>query len=319
MLGRQPLDALDDQRVMAVYFYCWSMNPEEGYPFLDQFSELTAKEQREYAKRIEERDPMGGRPEAPDAARAGLLALIAQEEERLEAALAGHLERDDAALEAALAFDATPAGEQLRKYEQTIDRALLKIVETLRKRHEPAEETTPSRRRASGTAGSTRSGGRAAVPAGSDPGERASVGTGPDPSDKVPVQTAAADALAAGEIPAPVARTAEAPAVSPEPVFVDIRAGFAFEGSAPTPAATAACPDAEVEPPVRRREGGADRRSRNLAAGRTGLAGIDDPDQRAGCSDGLAGGRGGAGFVRAARPRGLRDGVAIADGRATIG
>ena len=108
MLGRQPLEAIDDRRVMAVYLSCWAMNPAERNGFDDLINDLAPKERAVYLDRLNGRDPMAGMPEGPEAARAELLALIAGEEERLEAALAGHLEREEAEAAAEEAFDESP-------------------------------------------------------------------------------------------------------------------------------------------------------------------------------------------------------------------
>ena len=96
MLGRQPLEAVDDRRVMAIYLCCWTMDPEEQHEFTDLMSELAPQERTVYLDRLNARESMAAMPASPEAARAELLALIAAEEERLEAALAGHLEREEA-------------------------------------------------------------------------------------------------------------------------------------------------------------------------------------------------------------------------------
>ncbi len=152
MLGRQPLEAVDDKRVMSIYTCCWYMDPTEGHEFVDLMSELGAGERGMYMDRLNAREPMV--PEGPEAARLALLALIAEEEERLEAILVGHLEREEAEATAALAFDATPEGERLRKYKQALDRELLRIIETLRKRHKEADAKEAPGGRASRRAGS---------------------------------------------------------------------------------------------------------------------------------------------------------------------
>jgi hypothetical protein len=141
LLGRQPLEATDDQRVMAIYLCCWAMEPGSAHGFTDMIPELTPKERPVYLDRLNAREPMAHLPEGPDAARADLLGLIAEEEDRLEAALAGHLEREEAQAAAEQAFDESAYGERLRRYEQSNDRTLLRIVETLRKRHQDADGT----------------------------------------------------------------------------------------------------------------------------------------------------------------------------------
>jgi hypothetical protein len=155
MLGRQPLDAVDDMRVMSIYLDSWVMEPDDQHEFTDVMTELTPTERTVCMDRLNARDPQGKMvPKSPEAARAELLALIASEEERLEGVLAGHLEREEAELAVALAFDDSVWGQRLRKYEETNDRLLLRIIETLRKRREKADGTTTSGGRASVRAGS---------------------------------------------------------------------------------------------------------------------------------------------------------------------
>jgi hypothetical protein len=143
MLGRQPLEAVDDKRVMTIYLSCWTMDPADQHGFGDQRGELAAKETKLYVDRLNAREPLDGAPASPEEARAALLALIVEEEERLEGILDGHLEREEAESQASLAFDDGAYGERLRKYELENDRTLLRIVETLRKRRQKADEARP--------------------------------------------------------------------------------------------------------------------------------------------------------------------------------
>jgi hypothetical protein len=155
MLGRQPLDAVDDPRVMAIYLSHWAMEPDGQHEFTDLINELTPEERGVCMDRINARDPDGKMvPRSPEAARATLLALIVEEQERLEGVLAGHLERAEAEATAEEAFDDSTSGERLRRYEAENDRALLRILETLRKRR-AADGTASPGGRASMRAGST--------------------------------------------------------------------------------------------------------------------------------------------------------------------
>ena len=110
-----------------------------GNPFGELVAGLPPTERAASLCRLHAREPMRGWDGSPEAARAGLLALIAGEEERREAALAGHLEREEAEAIAAESFDATEWGERLRRYEQSNDRLLLRIVQALRRRQESAD------------------------------------------------------------------------------------------------------------------------------------------------------------------------------------
>ncbi len=139
MLGRQPLDAPDDRRVMLIYLCGWAMDPRDQHGFSDMANELGPGERKVFVERLNEREAMMAMPPDENAARATLLALIAEEEERLDGILTSHLEREEAEAEAELAFDTSAEGERLRRYEAEYERALLRIIETLRKRHQAAD------------------------------------------------------------------------------------------------------------------------------------------------------------------------------------
>ncbi len=142
-------------------------------------SELASQERTVYLDRLNARESMVAMPASPEAARAELLALIAAEEERLEAALAGHLEREEALAAVEQAFDDSAWGERLRKYEVSCDKTLLRIIETLRKRQREADGTGSPGGRAAFRAGSSpprtaeSPEGRASAPAEPAPAEEA--------------------------------------------------------------------------------------------------------------------------------------------------
>jgi hypothetical protein len=213
MLGRQPLEAVDDKRVMSIYTCCWRMDPADSHEFTDLTSELGAGERGTYMDRLNAREPMV--PEGPEAARATLLDLIAEQEARLEAILAGHLEREKAEATAALAFDVTSEGERLRRYELALDRELLRIIEGLRKRHKEANAAASPAGRGSRRAGSAPSSQRAphvvqasgllpaaetaARPAPAAAGERAAVPVERDPAGRA--EPDPADVVGGGFVP----------------------------------------------------------------------------------------------------------------------
>ncbi len=153
MLGRQPLDAPDDRRVMLIYLCGWAMDPNDQYGFSDMVNEMGPGERKVFVERLNNREAMAAAPPDEEAARTMLLALIAEEEERLEGILAQHLEREEAEAAASLAFDASPEGDRLRRYEADNERTLLRIIEALRKRHQAADRPASSRARATMRAG----------------------------------------------------------------------------------------------------------------------------------------------------------------------
>ncbi len=132
LLGRQPLDATDDDLIRAIYLCCHAMDPSSTQPFADIAVELGAGERRRFAERIEARLPRDPEPSDPDAGREWLLALVDEQSGRLERLLASHIEREAAAEEARQGFEDTDAGERLRRYQLAANRTLMRILETLR-------------------------------------------------------------------------------------------------------------------------------------------------------------------------------------------
>jgi hypothetical protein len=92
-----------------------------------------------------------------------LLALIAEEEARLEERLTTLLEREEAQAAERLGFEDTIEGERLRRYQMTCNRTLLRIIETLRKRRREAGTSAAKPTKAAR--------GRAAAPAGAGPAQ----------------------------------------------------------------------------------------------------------------------------------------------------
>ncbi len=246
MLGRQPLDAVDDRRVRAIYLHCWAMDPEEPEGFTDLYNELTLKERNAYLDRLNAREPMANLPARPEAARADLLALIAAEEERLEAVLAGHLEREEAEAAAELAFDDSAWGERLRRYEVSNDKTLLRIIETLRKRQREADGAGSPAARVSVPAGSPSGDLRSSPEAGSedprptDPGEQACTQAGFPPPETEEDDVQEVDGLREEAIRARVARIARALSLSAEYPATGASNEATSEEPGPRPAPTEA-------------------------------------------------------------------------------
>jgi hypothetical protein len=138
LLGRQPIDAVDDSRVIAIYLACWAMNEDGGYPLDGVALELDNAERKRFVALLNERKVMRWMPEDAEAGEAALRSLIDAEESRLEEILAGHLARAEAAAAARAAHDPSPVGERLRRDEQACDRAVVRIIEALRKRRREA-------------------------------------------------------------------------------------------------------------------------------------------------------------------------------------
>ncbi len=134
LLGRQPMDAPQDDRVMMIYLACWAMDLDGPHGFQDLVNELHPAELKLWIARLDDREAMDRRPADRPSGKAELLKIVAEEEERLEEVLELHLERDEAAGLEPLLFDDSDSGERLRRYQLACNRTLLRILDTLERR-----------------------------------------------------------------------------------------------------------------------------------------------------------------------------------------
>ena len=144
LLGKQPLDAPADERVMMIYLACWAMDPDGPHPFQDALNELADAEQKRFIERLDDRGATVVKPADPEAGEAALLAIVAAAVTRLEGLLAGHERRhavDTPGRLDALAFDDSDPGERLRRYQLACGRTLMRTVSEIfkirRSGHEP--------------------------------------------------------------------------------------------------------------------------------------------------------------------------------------
>ena len=142
LLGKQPLDSVTDWRIMTIYFASGAMNPKAPLEFKDLAGEMTLEQKKIFAERVSARLVEGVRPSEPEGGKAALLELIAEEEERLEELLTGHLERTEPTV--GESFDASEAGERLRRYQASCDRGLLRVLDAIQKRHREADRAGAS-------------------------------------------------------------------------------------------------------------------------------------------------------------------------------
>ena len=164
LLGRQPLDMDEDDRVMAIYLSLLGDGAAGG----GWRSRTWATSCTGTSRSGSTSGPAGGGvlgriPADAEAGRAALLELVGEEEGRLEERLAMLLERPEPS-GAEWEFDASEAGERLRRYQATCDRTLLRVLEALRKRRRDADGSgdrtappgppRPGRRRRTRSAGS---------------------------------------------------------------------------------------------------------------------------------------------------------------------
>ena len=119
LLGRQPLDAGEDERVLGVYLVCAAMAPGT-IEFLDVATELDHAERKRFMERLDEREVMRGPP--PDERRQGAAAGDRRRRGGAARGAAGDPPGAGDADDLLSAFDASDAGERLRRYQATCDR-----------------------------------------------------------------------------------------------------------------------------------------------------------------------------------------------------
>ena len=142
LLGLQPMNALDNERVMSIYLSCQAMDPTGPEVFRDIHSELEKHSERKtFQERAEARiGPYVAM--SPESGRDNLLAIIDQAALRLEELLRIREERQS--LEAPgrpdrLAFDDSQSGELLRRYQLAHGRALHRTFNSLFKVRKESE------------------------------------------------------------------------------------------------------------------------------------------------------------------------------------
>ena len=126
MLGKQPVDAAEDQRVRLIYAASFALKPlgkRDAYE--DLKSDMGTLDYEIFLKRIQARWPRELDTNDTEKANAMLLDLIDRNVERLEAKLEVHTDRAGEYLlrrAARQGFDDSRRGELLRRYEMACDR-----------------------------------------------------------------------------------------------------------------------------------------------------------------------------------------------------
>ena len=134
LMGKQPVDAVGDDRVLLVYAATFALGPigRKG-AFEDLRCDMGAMEYERFVERIrsqEELLPVSG-ADAPGACVA-LLDLVARNVERLEAKLEAHREHAEEAAELAsdhLGYDDSPEGQRLQRHELACHRRMERCLD----------------------------------------------------------------------------------------------------------------------------------------------------------------------------------------------
>jgi hypothetical protein len=134
MLGRHPIDAVEDTDVLAIYLCCHTIDPQHPRAFFEVQCELSEEEFDRFEKMLRARNLEALRPTDAVAARAALLGLVDRKLDRLSTLAANRLAFDDAmnALKNdIMGFDDSTEGERLRRHAAGCERAMHRAIDTI--------------------------------------------------------------------------------------------------------------------------------------------------------------------------------------------
>jgi hypothetical protein len=146
LLGRQPLDAADEDSVAELFLACHRIEPQYTDPFTELYCELTDDQIKIYQSRLAGRRLERLRPKNEAQARERLLAIVDRAVSRLTILLADRAERaaaDAAGQAARLSFDPSTDAERLRRFQLASGRSLLRTLDTFLKIHRADEGPEP--------------------------------------------------------------------------------------------------------------------------------------------------------------------------------
>jgi hypothetical protein len=147
LLGKQPFDAIDERDVAMVFLASFVLNADKGSSWYWEISiELSEKDVKRFEKSAAVRELESLKPQDAAKARQALSALIERATVRLTAKADAHRERARVMAALApdfLAFDDSPDGERLRRFELASGRGLSRSLDDLRK-HRRSVVSSPS-------------------------------------------------------------------------------------------------------------------------------------------------------------------------------
>jgi hypothetical protein len=145
LMGYQPLDVLDVRLVLEIFVASAAIDGRGDDPFTSLKGELDDGEYNAFVKRVRERwpDMLNGRD--LEEARRVLVSIVERAIGELTAKAAvfeQNAERDAVRRANLLAFDDSPTGRQLRKYEESCHRTVLRSLSELSKLRRAAERAS---------------------------------------------------------------------------------------------------------------------------------------------------------------------------------
>jgi hypothetical protein len=146
LLGKQPFDAIDDKDVAMVFLASFVLKEgAKGRWFWEIEMETTDDDLRRFRLNAADRQLELLKPKNAAEARQALLGIIDRATERLTAKAETHRERARVMASLApdfLAFDASPDGERLRRFDLASGRALARSLAELRKHRREARNVS---------------------------------------------------------------------------------------------------------------------------------------------------------------------------------
>ncbi len=136
LLGRSPLAAIWDRRVLEIHFRAWTTNPARDEAWLELRGELTRVEYQRYRRALDRQYPDLLDSGDDEKERQVLRSIVDRAVEALQAKLAVAQERALAEADrnvACLSFDDSHTGELLRRYSTSSQRAMVKSLEAFAK------------------------------------------------------------------------------------------------------------------------------------------------------------------------------------------
>jgi hypothetical protein len=136
LLGKQPLDALDDPVVCLIFVASHVADPLCDHPFFELEQEFVnpSLERCRFLRRLKERPWKALRPRDPAEARQKLAEIVDTATARLETIIASHEKRAERYAEKAayrLAFDPSDEAERLRRHERACVRDMFRSLSQL--------------------------------------------------------------------------------------------------------------------------------------------------------------------------------------------
>ena len=153
LLGRQPLDAIEDRRVAEIFVASHALNPVGNGPFDDLLSDMDKSQHVRYRKAVKARWPDLVSADEPARCRELLIELADRNIERLNAKLEVHEQNaDDTARRTVdrLGFDQGRDGERIRAYKLKCRNGFFRAMEAYRKHQ--AKKRAEGRERTDGYA-----------------------------------------------------------------------------------------------------------------------------------------------------------------------